>query len=191
MVWIATVHGRHQPGTEMRHAWFPPAPAHGFLPSDWRPSGVCRAAVLLPVVRHRRAPGAAGAPESVLNGGGMEEVFKEVASLVALAVEAVVVVVIAYGTVEAVVRTAASVAAGAEPHQRRREIWLRYAVWILLALEFALAADIIRTAVAPTWNDIGKLGAIAAIRTALNFFLGRDISEFREVAKPESRGGDV
>jgi uncharacterized membrane protein len=51
-----------------------------------------------------------------------------------------------------------------------------FAAWIMLALEFALAADIIRTAIAPTWQDIGMLGAIAAIRTALNWFLAKDIT---------------
>ena len=115
----------------------------------------------------------------------MEVLFKEIASLVALAVEAVVVLVIAFGTLEAVFRTIANVVAASGPHERRRDIWLRYAVWILLALEFALAADIIRTAIAPSWTEIGKLAAIAAIRTALNFFLGRDIEEFgRAPEKP-------
>ena len=45
-----------------------------------------------------------------------------------------------------------------------REIWLKFATWILLALEFALAADLVRTAVAPTWDDISKLAVIATIR---------------------------
>ena len=58
-----------------------------------------------------------------------------------------------------------------------RQIWLHYAAWILLSLEFALAADIIRTIVRPDWNEIGQLGAIAAIRIALSYFLGRDIVE--------------
>lgn len=61
-----------------------------------------------------------------------------------------------------------------------RTIWLHYAAWILLALEFALAADLIRTVVAPSWRDIGQLAAIAAIRTALAYFLGKDIYEFNE-----------
>ena len=61
---------------------------------------------------------------------------------------------------------------------RGREIWLRFATWILLALEFALAADIVRTAVAPTWDDISKLAVIATIRTMLNYFLAKDIAEF-------------
>src|SRR5881392_193454 len=44
-----------------------------------------------------------------------------------------------------------------------------------LALEFLLAADIVQTAVAPTWEEIGQLAAIVTIRTALNFFLQREI----------------
>jgi len=59
-----------------------------------------------------------------------------------------------------------------------RQIWLKFATWILLALEFALAADIVRTAVAPTWEDITKLAVIAIVRTMLNYFLAKDISAF-------------
>ncbi len=46
---------------------------------------------------------------------------------------------------------------------------------LALALEFELGSDILRTAVAPSWNEIGKLGAIIVFRTALNFFLQREI----------------
>ena len=59
-----------------------------------------------------------------------------------------------------------------------RGIWLKFATWILLALEFALAADLVRTAVAPTWDDIAKLAVIATIRTMLNYFLAKDIASF-------------
>ena len=60
-----------------------------------------------------------------------------------------------------------------------REIWLKFATWILLALEFALAADIVRTAVAPRPGTTSrKLAVIAAIRTMLNYFLAKDIAEF-------------
>jgi uncharacterized membrane protein len=59
-----------------------------------------------------------------------------------------------------------------------REIWLKFATWILLGLEFALAADLVHTAVAPTWEDIAKLAVIATIRTMLNYFLAKDIAAF-------------
>lgn len=53
---------------------------------------------------------------------------------------------------------------------------------LALSLEFLLAADIVKTAVAPTWEEIGQLAAIVAIRTALNFFLQREIAhEARQV----------
>jgi uncharacterized membrane protein len=54
-----------------------------------------------------------------------------------------------------------------------------------LALEFQLAADILSTAIAPSWDQIGKLAAIAVIRTGLNFFLAREIaSESHSEATP-------
>jgi uncharacterized membrane protein len=47
----------------------------------------------------------------------------------------------------------------------------------LLSLEFQLGADIIRTAISPTWAQIGQLGAIAVIRTFLNHFLEEDMDK--------------
>jgi uncharacterized membrane protein len=51
--------------------------------------------------------------------------------------------------------------------------------FLALGLEFQLASDILRTAIAPTLREIGELAAIAAIRTALNYFLAREIKEER------------
>src|SRR5262249_15490689 len=59
--------------------------------------------------------------------------------------------------------------------------------YLALALEFQLAADILETAIAPEWTKIGQLAAIATIRTALNFFLSREIGEEKsEIAQPVS-----
>ncbi len=49
--------------------------------------------------------------------------------------------------------------------------------YLALALEFQLGADILSTAVAPSWTEIGKLGAIAIIRTVLNYFLSKEMRE--------------
>jgi uncharacterized membrane protein len=116
----------------------------------------------------------------------IEAEFRLIASLVALGIEAGVVIIVAGGSIEAMFRTARLILGGGMSNDRRRDIWLRFAVWILLALEFALAADIIRTAIAPTWDDVGKLGAIAAIRTVLNWFLGKDIEAYDQ-AQAEAR----
>ena len=51
--------------------------------------------------------------------------------------------------------------------------------FLALGLEFQLASDILRTAITPTLRQIGELAAIAAIRTALNYFLAREIKEER------------
>ncbi|MGY3519844.1 DUF1622 domain-containing protein [Micromonospora sp. PTRAS2] len=57
--------------------------------------------------------------------------------------------------------------------------------FLTLGLEFQLAADILRTAVSPTFDQIGKLAAIATIRTALNFFLRREIAQEQRQIDPE------
>jgi uncharacterized membrane protein len=63
------------------------------------------------------------------------------------------------------------------PTAQKMQIWMHFATWLLLGLEFELAADVIRTAIAPTWSDIGQLASIAAIRTFLSFFLDKDIEK--------------
>ncbi|HVJ37270.1 MAG TPA: DUF1622 domain-containing protein [Stenotrophomonas sp.] len=62
----------------------------------------------------------------------------------------------------------------------RRTLWLTYGRWLVAALTFQLAADIIESSIAPTWKEVGMLGAVAVIRTFLNYFLERDIDELRE-----------
>jgi len=66
-------------------------------------------------------------------------------------------------------------------HQLRRT----FARYLVLALEFQLAADIIATAIDPDWGQLGRLGAIAAIRTFLNYFLQM---EMREETSEGNRG---
>lgn len=104
--------------------------------------------------------------------------FKHIAELVALAIQAGAVLVVTFGAIQAITLVAAAIWRREADSPRGREIWLKFATWILLALEFALAADLVRTAVAPTWDDIGKLAVIATIRTMLNYFLAKDIASF-------------
>ena len=63
---------------------------------------------------------------------------------------------------------------------------LGFARYLVLGLEFQLAADILSTAVAPTWESIGKLAAIAVVRTALNFFLMREMQEAEARVREEA-----
>ncbi len=54
-------------------------------------------------------------------------------------------------------------------------IRIQFGSALALSLELLLGADILATAIAPTWDDIGKLAAIAVLRTALNYFLEREL----------------
>jgi uncharacterized membrane protein len=57
----------------------------------------------------------------------------------------------------------------------------------VVGLTFQLAADIIETSVASSWQDLGRLAAIAGIRTFLNYFLERDLREVREEQRDMSQ----
>lgn len=113
----------------------------------------------------------------------MEEILQEFASHIALAAELACVLCVAFGAVLTIVAAARALAQGkARDPRTQRGIFVGFARWIILALEFALGADIARTAISPTWDDIGQLAAIAAIRTFLNYFLEKDVEE-REAAE--------
>lgn len=112
----------------------------------------------------------------------MEAIFRAIASYADLGCEFAAVVVLAIGAAEALVGVLLSAPRWSDIPPKKL-VWARFASWLVLGLEFTLAGDIIRTAIAPSWNDIGQLGAIAAIRTALNWFLDRDIAVFQAEQK--------
>ena len=62
-------------------------------------------------------------------------------------------------------------------------IRLEFALVLALSLEFLLAADIVSTAFSPSWDAIGKLGAVTGIRTFLNFFLQKEVQELEFKAR--------
>ena len=109
----------------------------------------------------------------------MQNALEQLAAGASLALEGVAILVILYGAGEAVLDIVT--ATRGRTTITRRAIWLHFARWLLIGLEFALAADIVATVVAPTWNDLGQLAAIAGIRTFLNVFLERDIHDVRDM----------
>ena len=66
------------------------------------------------------------------------------------------------------------------------QIRLRFGSWLALTLEFQLGADIVATTIAPTLEQLGKLALIAAIRTFLNYFLGKEVEVEYERQKQQS-----
>ncbi len=110
----------------------------------------------------------------------MDVVFKLWTGYLASGVEAVAGVLIAIAALQAAIRAIfvffQRTQSEVKPeHPSTEDIRLRLGRWLALALEFELGADILRTAIAPTWSEIGQLAAIATIRTLLNYFLQQEI----------------
>ena len=106
---------------------------------------------------------------------GVEEILANLVLWLKLVIEAIGAVIIGIGMLLAGLRFAR----GSFPPTARdfTDARLTLARFLAIALEFQLGANILSMAVAPSWDAIGKLGAIAVIRTALNFFLSREMQE--------------
>lgn len=87
--------------------------------------------------------------------------------------EAIAVLIIGIGIIRALLGWIASHIPG---YDRTGDIRTGLGRSLILGLEFLLAADVLATAVAPTWDAIGKLAAIVGIRTVLDFYLEWELS---------------
>ena len=113
----------------------------------------------------------------------MEQALHLLAERLSQTLQFITMLLLAFGTAAALWNLVRGLFAGRPASAVTLEVWQGLSRWLLLGLEFMLAADLIDTAVSPNWDDIGKLGAIAAIRTVLGFFLGRDIELARRIAQ--------
>ncbi len=110
--------------------------------------------------------------------------FKQVTVWLASGVEAAAAIIIGLAAIEATIRSLLlfvprphRIRSGGPQQDAKEAVRLRLGRWLAVALEFELAADILRTAVAPTWNEIGQLAAIVVLRTVLNYFLQQEIDK--------------
>ncbi len=111
----------------------------------------------------------------------MEEWLVRVSEPAIVAIDLIALAVIVVGTIRAVLGSVRQLFShGALTGHERREVWMRYSHWLVAGLTFQLAADIIESSITPDWDGIGRLAAVAVIRTFLNYFLERDIAETRE-----------
>jgi uncharacterized membrane protein len=116
----------------------------------------------------------------------VEDTLQSIARVASLWIESMALVLVTFGAVEGFIRLLGLAAKPSASHGARKEIWRRFGTWLLLGLEFELAADIIGSVVSPTWRDIGELAAIAVIRTFLNYFLERDLENSEPAAASTS-----
>ncbi len=107
----------------------------------------------------------------------LEVILKSISIYLASGVEGFAAIIIGAAAIEATARALPLFFRPSMPPEAKEQVRLRLGRWLALALEFELAADILRTAIAPTWNEIGQLAAIVFLRTALNYFLQQEIDK--------------
>ena len=115
----------------------------------------------------------------------LEEFVHQLAEYVALLVNLLAILAIAIGSVQGAIGLTGLLLFKAD-ESKLMPVWMSFGRWAVAGLSFQLAADIVETSIAPTWAEIGKLGAIAAIRTSLNYFLDRDLEGIREREKAKA-----
>ena len=101
----------------------------------------------------------------------MHDVIKLVCQYAAYFMEAVAVVFILGGSGRAIVLYAKGCMVPARRMKEFNLVRLRVGHSLSLGLEFLIGADILKSAVSPSWEDLGKLAAIVAIRCVINFLL--------------------
>ena len=110
-----------------------------------------------------------------LEEAAVEELLKTVALVLARVAEVCGALVIGHAVVRAAVLFALDLARSPAGDVPNEAIRLGLGRSLALGLEFLLGADILNTAVAPSWDQVGLLAAIAAIRTGLNYFLQMEL----------------
>lgn len=109
----------------------------------------------------------------------MKELLTDVTEFAVVVIDAMALLIVAVGTIAAFVAAVRAWFAHVDG-RGRRAVWLTYARWLVAGLTFQLAADIIESSITQSWEAIGRLAAVAAIRTFLDYFLERDMNETRE-----------
>ena len=117
-----------------------------------------------------------------------QDTVREAVDWIVLVIESLGALIIAIGVLIALVLLARALLRPTEPASFTR-VRLVLGSYLVLGLEFQLAADVLKTAVAPTFTEIGQLAAIAAIRTLLNYFLTKEMAA--EKAELADRGEDM
>ena len=117
----------------------------------------------------------------------LEQLLKDVVLITTFCLEAISVLCVVVGLFKTV-RLAISL-----NRQRRGQefpfntVRLRFGLWLALALEFQLGADILSTTVAPTTQDLARLALIAIIRTFLNYFLSKEMEAEMALEKEQRK----
>jgi uncharacterized membrane protein len=110
----------------------------------------------------------------------MEESLTHVTKIAILIIDGIATAFLFIGVIQVFINGLRVMLIPSTPNHQKREVWIQFSQWLIAGLTIQLAADILETSIAPSWGEIGKLGAIAVIRTFLNYFLDNDVNEIRQ-----------
>lgn len=117
-------------------------------------------------------------------GRNMKPWFIEISEHASLMLNLAALLVVVLGSVE-VLLSLVRLILGSTSDSDKRLAWLRYGRWLVAALTFQLGADILESSVIRGWGEIGRLAAVAGVRTFLNYFLDRDLTEVEAKLRSE------
>jgi uncharacterized membrane protein len=109
----------------------------------------------------------------------MKEWLTFVTEYAIVIINALALVIIVVGTIEAFINGLRLMFSSLSGHESS-DVWLRYARWLVGGLTFQLTADIIETSIITSWDAVGRIAAAAVIRMFLNYSLERDPTEVHE-----------
>lgn len=116
----------------------------------------------------------------------MEEAVHKLAYWGKLGIETVAILIVLFGSAQAVVAVIRAAAGDDRDGMKRRHIWLVYARWLVAGLTFQLAADIVGTSLAASWEEVARLAVIAVVRTLLSWFLDKEVENTRRLQHPDA-----
>lgn len=115
-----------------------------------------------------------------------ESLLQQVASLLKLSLESIALLIVLFAMI-VTLRKLLRRSRWSRFETTEAAIRLELGLFLGLSLEFLLAADIVGTAVSPNWDALGKLAAIAVIRTFLNYFLQKEVHELEAQAEQRNQ----
>jgi uncharacterized membrane protein len=127
----------------------------------------------------------------------MEEITKQITINVSRAVEILAAVIIGIAVIKTAINFFKNLIytnkqANKPPLEGRLEgLRVQFGSSVAVSLELLLGADVLATAVAPSWDDIGKLAAIAVLRTALNYFLERELRHMNAIHSEKNKNESI
>ena len=108
----------------------------------------------------------------------MEEIARYITMNASHAVEILSTVIIGFALMKVLISYVSFILLPGKKYSNE-SIRIQFGSSVAIALELLLGADVLSTAVAPSWGDIGKLASIAVLRTSLNYFLGKELRQIK------------